>query len=168
MTDDAVLYRSSDGIAVVTLNRPDNRNSMTAELLEAFTGAVARARADAELRCVVITGTGSCFSAGADFKAEIPRGGSHLPHEPSFAIAVAIVLVCARFAGWLSGVLASILTAAFMAFFLLHPEYSFLVDNPVLARELWISSLIMLIFSVLVGYRPQHSWWGMLRRRPGH
>jgi enoyl-CoA hydratase/carnithine racemase len=86
MADDAVLYRCADDIAVVTLNRPDNRNSMTAELLDGFTAAVARARAQAGLRCLVITGSGSCFSSGADFKAEIQRGDGRLPHERSFAM----------------------------------------------------------------------------------
>ncbi len=86
MADDAVLYRSADGIAVITLNRPDNRNSMTAELLDGFTAAVARARADAQARCVIITGSGTCFSAGADFKADIQRGDSRMPHERSFAM----------------------------------------------------------------------------------
>ena len=86
MADDAVLYRSADTIGLITLNRPDNRNSMTAELLDGFAAAVATARADRNLRCVVITGAGSCFSAGADFKAEIQRGDSRLPHERSFAM----------------------------------------------------------------------------------
>ncbi len=86
MADDAVLYRSADAIGLITLNRPDNRNSMTAELLDGFAAAVARARADDGLRCLVITGAGSCFSAGADFKAEIQRGDRRLPHERSFAM----------------------------------------------------------------------------------
>ena len=36
MTSDAVLYSASDAIGVITMNRPDNRNSMTPEMLEAF------------------------------------------------------------------------------------------------------------------------------------
>ncbi len=87
MSEDAVLYRSEDAIGVITLNRPDNRNSMTLELLEAFTAAVAGVRDDPALRCVVITGNGNCFSAGADFRATIQReheGRHTLPHELSF------------------------------------------------------------------------------------
>ena len=41
---DAVLYERRDRIGVLTLNRPDNRNSMTPELLDAFATAVAAAR----------------------------------------------------------------------------------------------------------------------------
>jgi len=87
MTEDAVLFRREDAIGVITLNRPDNRNSMTLELLEAFTAAVAEVRDDPALRCVVITGNGNCFSAGADFRATIQREHKDrltLPHELSF------------------------------------------------------------------------------------
>ncbi len=86
---DAVTYERRGHIGLITLNRPDNRNSMTPELLDAFAKAVAKARADAELRCVVITGTGRCFSAGADFKSNIQRedaAGWTPPHERSYAM----------------------------------------------------------------------------------
>ncbi|MCO4760208.1 MAG: enoyl-CoA hydratase/isomerase family protein [Myxococcales bacterium] len=85
----AVLYERRGHIGLITLNRPDNRNSMTPELLDAFAGAVSQAKADAELRCVVITGKGRCFSAGADFKSNIQiEGGEGFvpPHERSFAM----------------------------------------------------------------------------------
>jgi enoyl-CoA hydratase/carnithine racemase len=89
MSDDPVLYEAADHVAVVTFNRPNNRNSMTAEVLDGFRAAIARARADASLRCVVVTGKGSCFSAGADFKAQLQREGEGRrlePHERSFAM----------------------------------------------------------------------------------
>lgn len=86
---DAVLYEASDHIALLTLNRPDNRNSMTSDLLDGFRLAVDRVRQDGSLRCVVITGEGSCFSAGADFKAAVQREGDIRKlqaHERSFAM----------------------------------------------------------------------------------
>jgi enoyl-CoA hydratase/carnithine racemase len=89
MTDKAVLYRVEDTIGVITLNRPDNRNGMTPELLDAFAEAVASARSDPDLRCVVITGSGACFCSGADFKSTLQRSGdgrNTLPHERSFAM----------------------------------------------------------------------------------
>lgn len=89
MSDAAVLYERTDGIGVITLNRPDNRNSMTPELLDAFHGASRAAAADAGARCVVITGRGRCFSAGADFKSNIQRedaGRALQPHERSFGM----------------------------------------------------------------------------------
>ena len=87
----AVRYDSGaergDAIGVITFDRPDNRNSMTAELLDAFDVALARARADSAIRCLVITGSGATFSAGADFKAITQRGGADdAPHERSYAM----------------------------------------------------------------------------------
>src|SRR5262249_44796184 len=67
------------------LNRPDNRNSMTPELLDAFASAAAQARS-ADVRCVVLTGTGSCFSSGADFKSTVQRQAARAPNERSYAM----------------------------------------------------------------------------------
>ncbi|MEZ4363330.1 MAG: enoyl-CoA hydratase-related protein [Kofleriaceae bacterium] len=87
MTSAAVTYASADHVGVITLDRPDNRNSMTPELLAAFATAVAEARADRDARCVVITGRGRCFSAGADFRAAVQLDGAgRLPHERSYAM----------------------------------------------------------------------------------
>lgn len=84
---DAVIYEAREGVGTITLNRPDNRNSMTPELLDAFAGAAAAARADTEIRALVVTGTGRCFSAGADFNAGVQRGGDDRPpHERSYAM----------------------------------------------------------------------------------
>lgn len=88
---EAVRYESRDAIGIITLDRPDNRNSMTPELLDAFSAAAARARGDDGARCVVITGSGACFSAGADFKSILQREAGEsdkalAPHEKSFAM----------------------------------------------------------------------------------
>jgi enoyl-CoA hydratase/carnithine racemase len=87
VTSDAVTYGTSGAVGVIAMNRPDNRNSMTAELLDAFAAAAEAARVDREARCIVLVGSGSCFSAGADLKAEVQRGDeARLPHERSFAM----------------------------------------------------------------------------------
>ncbi|MFP6663343.1 MAG: enoyl-CoA hydratase/isomerase family protein [Deltaproteobacteria bacterium] len=67
--DAAVLLDVEDRIATLTLNRPENRNSMTPDVLEALAAAVVRVRADAEVRCLIVTGKGKSFCAGADFKS---------------------------------------------------------------------------------------------------
>lgn len=86
MSDPAVRFSVDDAIGVLTLNRPDNRNSMTPELLDAFLAATAEARS-ANLRCLVVTGNGTCFSAGADFKSNTQRDADHrAPHERSYAM----------------------------------------------------------------------------------
>jgi enoyl-CoA hydratase/carnithine racemase len=82
---DAVRYESDGTIGVITLNRPDNRNSMTPELLDAFAAASRAAWTDRAIRCVVVTGSGTCFSAGADFKAMVQRPDG-APHERSYAM----------------------------------------------------------------------------------
>lgn len=69
VTEPAVLYERDDHVAMITLNRPDNRNSMTPDLLAGVGEAVRRAGADPEVRCVVVTGRGRSFCAGADFRA---------------------------------------------------------------------------------------------------
>jgi enoyl-CoA hydratase/carnithine racemase len=83
---EAVRYHRDDRVGVITLDRPDNRNSMTPELLDAFVVASAAARADREIRALVVTGTGSCFSSGADFKSNIQRDTGAAPHERSYAM----------------------------------------------------------------------------------
>jgi enoyl-CoA hydratase/carnithine racemase len=57
-------------IATITLNRPDNRNSMTPDVLAGLSEAVAQVRGDSDIRCVVVTGRGTSFCAGADFKSQ--------------------------------------------------------------------------------------------------
>jgi enoyl-CoA hydratase/carnithine racemase len=89
MADPAVLYEVKDHIATITLNRPDNRNSMTEDILSGIETSVAEVRRDPEVRCVIITGKGRSFSAGADFRSQVqrPTGGRELlPNERSFAM----------------------------------------------------------------------------------
>ncbi|HJL31118.1 MAG TPA: enoyl-CoA hydratase/isomerase family protein, partial [Polyangiaceae bacterium LLY-WYZ-15_(1-7)] len=81
----AVRYERRGAIGEIVLDRPDNRNSMTPELLDAFAAASAEARADAEARCVIVRGEGSCFSAGADFKSTLQLEGG-LPSDRSYAM----------------------------------------------------------------------------------
>ncbi|MEM8593020.1 MAG: crotonase/enoyl-CoA hydratase family protein [Pseudomonadota bacterium] len=54
------------GIATVTLNRPDKKNAMSLELLEAVAEACASVKAAESVRAVILTGAGGVFSAGID------------------------------------------------------------------------------------------------------
>ena len=87
MTDLAVRYARTGHVGVLSLHRPDNRNSMTPELLDAFAAASRAARDDAGARCVIVTGSGASFSAGADFKSTLQReGDDRAPNEKSYAM----------------------------------------------------------------------------------
>ena len=93
MTDSPVLFHAADGIAVITLNRPENRNSMNAEVLPAFQEAMDQVRGQKGLRCLIITGSGKSFCTGMDFHAAFPEDGI-LPnqafeqvYEPFLAVA---------------------------------------------------------------------------------
>lgn len=93
MSSAAVYYRNEGPVGIITLNRPDNRNSMTPELLDAFAEASQAASRDATARCVVVTGTGNCFSAGADFKATLQRAEG-APDERSYAMYAPFLSLC--------------------------------------------------------------------------
>lgn len=58
--------RHADGVALLTLDRPDRRNALSIELRDALSDALDLLAADETVRCVVLTGAGSTFSAGFD------------------------------------------------------------------------------------------------------
>jgi enoyl-CoA hydratase/carnithine racemase len=66
VADGEVLYRNDGRVAVITINRPEARNAVTYAVLDALLDHFARADADEDARAVVVTGTGSFFSAGTD------------------------------------------------------------------------------------------------------
>lgn len=65
-----LLLRHRDGpVLTLTLNRPDKRNALNADLVGALKEALAKAATDEALRVIVLTGAGKVFSAGADLAA---------------------------------------------------------------------------------------------------
>ena len=66
-----VLLEVADGIATITLNRPDAMNSLDVATKEALLAALRRVADDAAVRCVVLTGTGRAFCVGQDLKEHI-------------------------------------------------------------------------------------------------
>jgi enoyl-CoA hydratase/carnithine racemase len=67
--EQVVLYRVDDGVAVVTLNRPDRLNAWTPEMEVAYFDALDAAATDETVRTIVVTGAGRGFCAGADMDA---------------------------------------------------------------------------------------------------
>jgi enoyl-CoA hydratase len=82
---DELLYDVKDGVATVTLNRPEQRNALNGELLAALVDAMKRVRDDDEVRAVVLTGAGGkVFCAGADlggFAADVPLVDKHFASD---------------------------------------------------------------------------------------
>ena len=62
----ALLSSLESGVLSLTLNRPDKRNALNAELIEALHQALERADLDAGVRVVLLRGAGKDFCAGAD------------------------------------------------------------------------------------------------------
>jgi len=68
-SDAGVLLREDRGpVAVLTLNRPEARNSLSEEMIAALTGAVREIGGFEAVRAIVITGAGTAFSSGHDLK----------------------------------------------------------------------------------------------------
>ncbi len=65
-----VLVKRADGIAVITLNRPDRLNALVSSLMADLVDAVADTARDPAIGCVVLTGAGRGFCAGGDLKGE--------------------------------------------------------------------------------------------------
>lgn len=66
---EAVLYSQADGIAWITLNRPEALNALSPDMLGALLHTLERAQADPAVRAVLLTGAGEkAFSAGADIR----------------------------------------------------------------------------------------------------
>lgn len=65
----AIEIKRVDATAVLTMNRPDQRNALDFAMREDFAAAVAEVRDDASVRAIVLTGAGGHFCAGGDIKA---------------------------------------------------------------------------------------------------
>jgi enoyl-CoA hydratase len=76
--------RVADGVVVLTLNRPDRGNGVVPELASDLCTALDALEGDRAVRCVVLTGAGRQFSAGADLVAmrEYLRARHSVDHEP--------------------------------------------------------------------------------------
>jgi 2-(1,2-epoxy-1,2-dihydrophenyl)acetyl-CoA isomerase len=92
---DAVLLDFDDGIATLTLNRPGDRNALSAEMSAAIVDAVDEVEDDDEARCLIVQGKEGTFCAGGDVNAmaerlsgavELHEAIERIQHETSRAI----------------------------------------------------------------------------------
>src|SRR6266851_3545700 len=78
VTDAAIFYEVGEGIATITLNRPDRLNAITWHMIENILDALERCRTDDAVRVLVFRGAGRAFSSGDDIgegMGERTRGG---------------------------------------------------------------------------------------------
>ncbi len=67
-----------DGIATVTMNRPEARNAFTAEMMAGLSESFTRLASDSSVRVVVLTGAGEAFCAGGDVKSFAANAGANV------------------------------------------------------------------------------------------
>ena len=76
MSDERATLAELRGSALwITLNRPQSRNALSAELVASLLGDLSAAQSDPRVRVIVLTGAGSAFCAGADLKNRGDMGG---------------------------------------------------------------------------------------------
>jgi len=84
-----LLETFHDGIATLTINRPQSRNSMTTEVMQGLSEAMPRLANDPAVRLVVLTGAGGAFCAGGDVKGFVnkePGSANSLPFEQNVSL----------------------------------------------------------------------------------
>lgn len=64
-----LLFEIGNGVATITLNRPESKNAFSLSMIEQWIKALERVRDDDEIRVLVLTGAGKTFCAGGDIKA---------------------------------------------------------------------------------------------------
>ena len=69
MTEREVIYKIKEGIAYITLNRPEKLNAINPEMRELLWDAFQDVRNNDEVRCAIVTGSGRAFSTGHDLVA---------------------------------------------------------------------------------------------------
>lgn len=74
MTFETLLFDISEGICTITLNRPESYNAANEQLTTDLQAALAHARDNNDVRCVVLTGAGKAFCSGQDLK-DAPKSG---------------------------------------------------------------------------------------------
>ena len=92
-TESTVLLRIEDGVAWITLNRPDRLNAFAGTMRDELHDALARADESPDARVVVITGAGRAFCAGADLEvtADLARRGDDAAFEALVEAGVRVV-----------------------------------------------------------------------------
>ncbi|HVL88959.1 MAG TPA: enoyl-CoA hydratase-related protein [Actinomycetota bacterium] len=119
---ETVLYDIANGVATITMNRPDALNSVDGTLGSELLKALQDAAGDAQVRCVVLTGAGKGFCAGADlgqfqeaFDAGVAPPMNEVLRERYHPLITSITEMAKPVVGGLNGVAAGMGTSLAMA-----------------------------------------------------
>ena len=80
---DHLLANLTEGVLTLTFNRPEARNALSGDLLQALGAQLSDVEINPDVRCVVVTGSGNAFCAGGDVKAmsDVNTKGAASPLE---------------------------------------------------------------------------------------
>ena len=73
MAYETIIYEKQNGVATITLNRPQSLNAFIPQMNQEVLQALKESERDGEARCVMITGAGRAFCAGQDLKGRTPE-----------------------------------------------------------------------------------------------
>ena len=73
MAYETIIFEKQNGVATITLNRPQSLNAFIPQMNQEVLQALKDAERDRDARCVMITGAGRAFCAGQDLKARTPE-----------------------------------------------------------------------------------------------
>jgi 2-(1,2-epoxy-1,2-dihydrophenyl)acetyl-CoA isomerase len=79
---ETLVFKIENGVGWIVLNRPEARNAMNAEMRSAYLAALERCATDADIRAVVLTGSGKGFCTGADLSGSRAATGAAGPAHP--------------------------------------------------------------------------------------
>ena len=77
--NDTINLTKNDSVAIITINRPKNRNALDTKSINEFANVVAFVEADHATQVIVLTGGGGTFCAGADLKEISDLGANYQP-----------------------------------------------------------------------------------------
>ena len=73
MSYETIIYQNDNGLATITLNRPQSLNAFVPQMNQEVLDALKDGERDKEVRCLMITGAGRAFCAGQDLKGRTPE-----------------------------------------------------------------------------------------------
>ncbi|CAN5412923.1 enoyl-CoA hydratase-related protein [soil metagenome] len=107
MAEQLLIEEIHGHVALLKLNRPEARNALSPELMDAIAEAMERLDIDQEVRCIVLAGSDETFAAGADIKAMSERSLTDAMHHPAVGfwkrLAAIKTPMIAAVSGWALG-----------------------------------------------------------------